>query len=451
VSGATPNGILKKDAYKTILDSIADGVVAIDKDWRIVTWNRAAELITGFSKEEAIGQTCFDVFRTNVCQTECVLRKTMQTGTDLINIPINILTRDGEEKPISVSTAVLRDKKGNIVGGVETFRDLAAIESLRKALTKKYSFQDIISKSHRMQDLFQILPDISESDSTVLIQGASGSGKELFARAIHNLSHRKDEPFVAVHCAALPDTLLESELFGYKKGAFTNAYRDKLGRFDLASGGTIFLDEIGDISLALQVKLLRVLQDKTFEPLGDTRSRRVDVRIITATNKDLKEQMALGRFRDDLYYRLNVIRLDVPPLAERKEDIPLLIEHFIIRFNAEKGKNISGITPDALSVLMKHDFPGNVRELENIIERAFILCKSGTIDIRCLPREIVPSGGTAQVDAHPEKSLLKTAEAETIMRTLAIYNGHREKTAKALGIHKTTLLRKMKKLKITYP
>jgi len=451
MSRAKRNGVLGGSAYKTILDSIADGVFTVDGDWRIVSWNRAAEQITGFSKEEAIGQSCFNVFRSNVCQTECVLRKTLQSGTHLINIPINILTSEGDEKPISVSTAVLRDGKGKIVGGVETFRDLQAIESLRKALTKEYSFQDIISKSHRMQELFNIMPDISESDSTVLIQGPSGSGKELFARAIHNLSHRKDQPFVTVHCAALPDTLLESELFGYKKGAFTDAYRDKPGRFDLAAGGTIFLDEIGEISLALQVKLLRVLQDKTYESLGDTKSKRVDVRIITATNKNLQEQMARGRFRDDLYYRLNVIRLEVPRLAERMEDIPLLVDHFILRFNAEKGKNISGITPDALSALMKHDFPGNVRELENIIERAFILCKTATIDVRCLPPEISPPDDAGPADAPPGKSLLQSAEAETIRRTLAVHNGHREKTAEALGIHKTTLLRKMKKLSITYP
>lgn len=451
MSGGVRNGVLKGSTYKTILDSIADGVFTVDKEWRIVSWNRAAEQITGFTKEQAIGQNCFDVFRTNVCQTACVLRKTIQTGTDLIDMPINIITRQGEEKPISVSTAVLRDDDGNIIGGVETFRDLAAIESLRKALTKEYSFQDIISKSHRMQDLFQILPDVAESDSTVLIQGPSGSGKELFARAIHNLSMRKNKPFVAVHCAALPDTLLESELFGYKKGAFTDARKDKPGRFDVASGGTIFLDEIGDISLALQVKLLRVLQEKTFEPLGDTKSKQVDVRIITASNKNLQEQMGLGRFRDDLYYRLNVIRLDIPPLAERKEDIPLLADHFIVRFNAEKGKNISGITPDALSILMKYDFPGNIRELENIIERAFILCKGSMVDVRCLPPEISPPHETVSVDLRSENSPLQAAEAEAIMRTLTIHNGHRERSAKALGIHKTTLLRKMKKLGITFP
>lgn len=448
---AKKSSAAKESTYKTILDSIADGVFTIDEDWVITSFNKAAEHITGFSKEEAIGKNCYDIFRTNVCQATCVLRRTMDTGSELINVPVNIVTKDGEEKPVSVSTAVLRDVTGKVRGGVETFRDLTAIESLRKALAKEYSFQDIISKSHRMQELFRILPDIAESDSTVLIQGPSGSGKELFARAIHNLSHRKAKPFVAVSCAALPDTLLESELFGYKKGAFTDAARDKPGRFDIASKGTVFLDEIGDISFALQVKLLRVLQEKSYEPLGGTGPVSADVRIIAATNKDLREQMGLGRFRDDLYYRLNVIRLDIPPLAERKEDVPLLVEHFTARLNAEKDKNIVGATPDALAALMRYDYPGNVRELENILERAFILCKGELIDLDSLPGEIAPQRPTATADSLSTENPLKAAEAGAIMQALAENDGHRERTAQALGIHKTTLIRKMKRLRITYP
>jgi transcriptional regulator with PAS, ATPase and Fis domain len=256
---------------------------------------------------------------------------------------------------------------------------------------------------------------------------------------------------VAISCAALPDTLLESELFGYKKGAFTDARRDKPGRFGMAAGGTIFLDEIGDISFALQVKLLRVLQEKTFDPLGATESVRVDVRVIAATNKDLREQMGLGRFRDDLYYRLNIIRLDIPPLAERKEDIPLLIDHFTSRMNAEKGSNILGVTPDALAALMEYDYPGNVRELQNVMERAFILCKGDLIDLRCLPAEIAPHGPTAAKASSSLENPLKAAEARAILQALAENGGHRERTAKALGIHKTTLIRKMKNLGITYP
>jgi PAS domain S-box-containing protein len=446
-----PGGADKEAAYETILDSIADGVFTVDGRWRITSFNKAAEHITGFSKAEAIGRCCYDIFRASVCQTSCVLRRTMETGVELINIPVNIVTADGVEKPISVSTAVLRDRRGTIRGGVETFRDLSAIERLRRALAKEYSFQDIISKNHRMQELFSILPDVAESDSTVLIQGPSGSGKELFARAIHNLSQRRVGPFVAVNCAALPDTLLESELFGYKRGAFTDARRDKPGRFDAAQGGTVFLDEVGDISLPLQVKLLRVLQERTYEPLGSAQPVRVDARIIAATNKDLRAQMGLGRFRDDLYYRLNVIRLDIPPLSERPEDIPLLVDHIVARLNAEKGRNILGVTPDAMEVLLDYAYPGNVRELENVLERAFILCRGDMIDLACLPSEMVPDRGTGAEGPAGIENPLKAAEAKTILQALARNNGHRERTAKALGIHKTTLIRKMKSLSITYP
>ncbi|MCK4909304.1 MAG: sigma 54-interacting transcriptional regulator, partial [Planctomycetes bacterium] len=227
---------VNKEPTDVILDSIADGVFTVDRDWNITSFNRAAEKITGVSRRHAIGQKCFDVFRANICQTTCALRQSMKTGQEVIDFPVNILRGDGKTIPISISTAVLRDKKKKIIGGVETFRDLSAIEELRKKITGQYTFEDIISKNHEIKKIFDILPDIAQSDSTVLIEGPSGSGKELFARAIHNLSHRKQKPFVAVNCGALPDTLLESELFGYLQGAFTDAKKDKPGRFALARG-----------------------------------------------------------------------------------------------------------------------------------------------------------------------------------------------------------------------
>ena len=261
----------------SILDSVADGVFTIDREKHITSFNRAAEKITGIAREHAIGQKCFDVFHANICQTSCALEKTLKTGREMIDLPINVLNSEGVMIPVSISTAVLKDTGGKIIGGVETFRDLSSLEELRKEISKQYTFKDIISKNHEIQKIFDVLPDIAESDSTVLLQGPSGSGKELFARAIHNLSNRKDRPYIVVNCGALPDTLLESELFGYVKGAFTDAKKDKPGRFARAEGGTLFLDEVAELSTALQVKLLRVLQQKEYEPLGATHFRKANV------------------------------------------------------------------------------------------------------------------------------------------------------------------------------
>ena len=316
-----------------ILDSIADGVFTVDDNWRITSFNRAAEQITGVRREDAIGQRCKDVLKADVCEKGCILRKTIQSGKSIVNRIVHIVDAAGRRLPISISTALLKDEQGRIVGAVETFRDVSVEEKLRKAIAERYSFEDIISKNHRMHQLFDILPDVAESSSTVLLEGESGTGKELFARAIHHLSPRKKQPFIAVNCGALPDTLLESELFGYKAGAFTDAKKDKPGRFRLAERGTLFLDEIGDISPALQVRLLRVLQEKTYEPLGSVETVQSDVRIIAATNRRLQELAKEGKFREDLYYRINVIRMELPPLRDRMEDIPLLVDHFINHFS----------------------------------------------------------------------------------------------------------------------
>ena len=370
-----------------ILDSIADGVFTIDNEKNITSFNQAAEKITGITKKQAIGQRCFDVLHANICQTACALERTLETGKQLIDVPITVITSEGKTTPVSISTAVLKDRQGKVIGGVETFRDLSSLEVLRKEISRRYTFQDIISKNHAIHKMFDVLPDIADSDSTVLIQGPSGSGKELFARAIHSLSHRKTKPYIVVNCGALPDTLLESELFGYLKGAFTDAKKDKPGRFALAEGGTLFLDEIAEFSNALQVKLLRVLQEKEYEPLGATSFRKANVRIITATNQDLSQLLARGTFREDLYYRINVVKIELPPLSERREDIPLLVDHFINQFNIKTGKKIAGMPNHLLSMFMEYDWPGNVRELENIIEHAFVLCHGPQIEIEHLPKE----------------------------------------------------------------
>jgi PAS domain S-box-containing protein len=439
----------KQDRFlSTILDSIADGVFTVDTQWRITSFNKAAQRITGVSRKDAIGQRCCDVFQASICQTACALKKTIETDQQIIDLPIDILNNRGTRVPVSISTAVLRDEAGKVVGGVETFRDLSALEELKKEITKRYTFMDIVSKNHRIQEIFAVLPDVAESDSTVLIQGPSGSGKELFARAIHDLSFRKEGPYVVVSCGALPDTLLESELFGYVKGAFTDAKRDKPGRFTVAQGGTIFLDEIGDISPAMQVKLLRVLQEREYEPLGATAPVKADVRVIAATNKNLKELVESEMFRQDLYYRLNVVKIDLPPLAQRREDIPLLVEHFVHSFNLKKEKHITGVSAKVIDLLMRHDFPGNIRELENIIEHAFVLCRGKVIELEHLPGEIAGRMKAAGIGGEALGDPLRESEAKVIREILIANAGHRGKTARALGMHPSTLWRKMKRLGI---
>ncbi len=431
-----------------ILNSIADGVFTIDLDKNITSFNKAAEKITGIPHDQAIGQKCFEVFHSNICQESCALEKTLRTGKQIIDLKVNIINSRGETIPISVSTAVLKNKKGQIVGGVETFRDLSVIEHMRKELTKQYSYEDIISKNSEIQKTLSILPDIALSNSTVLIQGPSGSGKEVFARAIHNTSSRKQGPYIAVNCAALPDALLESELFGYVKGAFTDAKQDKPGRFSLAEGGTLFLDEIGDLSAPLQVKLLRVLQDGEYAPLGATKPVKADVRIIAATHRNLQQCIAEGSFREDLYYRINVIKIALPPLRERREDIPLLTDHFIRRFNREYGRRVSGISAEALQALMAYDFPGNIRELENIIEHGFVLCRNSVIKYEHLPQEFREQARQVSIPEHTSEKPLLEAQVRAIKKLLHKHNGHRGKTAYELGMDRSTLWRKMKKFGI---
>jgi PAS domain S-box-containing protein len=433
-----------------ILDSIADGVFTVDQELNITSFNRSAEKITGVSREEAIGQKCFDIFRANICQSTCAIKQSIKSGEEVVNLGINILNAKGCKVPISVSTSVLRDEEGNIIGGVSTFRDMSMIESLRKELSQQYIFEDIISKNNKIRQILSTLPDIAASNSTVLIEGPSGSGKELFSKAIHTLSNRKGK-FIALNCAALPDSLLESELFGYKKGAFTEAKKDKKGRFALAEKGTIFLDEIGDISPALQLRLLRVLQEKEYEPLGGTVTEKADVRVIAATNKCLSELISCGHFRDDLYFRLNVIKIVIPPLCDRKEDIPLLIEHFISRFNALKEKEIERVSPEVLTMLMKYEFPGNIRELENIIEYCFVLCHGPEITKEHLPAEFAEyMSEVANESISRTTAPLMNAEAAVIMDALQKFDGCRLVTAEYLGIEKTTLWRKMKRYGIHY-
>nr|WP_320012802.1 sigma 54-interacting transcriptional regulator [uncultured Desulfobulbus sp.] len=435
-----------------ILDSIADGVFTVDRNWRITSFNRAAEEITGWAREDAMGKSCSDIFHSSICGKNCAIAESLYKGAPVANRSITIRDIQGSKVPISISAAPLTDHEGNIIGGVETFRDLTAITSLRQQLHQKYNFDAIISKSVAMQRLFSIMPDIARSPSTVLILGESGTGKELVARALFNASGRKDKPFVVVNCAALPETLLESELFGYKAGAFTDARKDRQGRFAAAEGGTLFLDEIGDIPGSVQVKLLRVLQEKVYEPLGSNVPVKADVRIITATNRDLQALVQEGCFRDDLFYRLNVVKISLPPLKERKEDIPLLIEHFIKKYAAQQGKDIVGISSGALSLLMRYDFPGNIRELENIVEYSFILCEGGYIQPQHLPEPFVT--GLDDQAVFPDQSgpqSLEEIEKQAIILSLDRNKWRKMATCRELGISKDTLRRKIERYEIVNP
>ena len=423
--------------HELILEALSEGVFTVDLNWRITSFNRAAERITSIPKVEAIGRHCFEVLRADICETDCVLRRTMETKKPLSNVPVHVYRADKRRIPINVSTTLLRDEQDQVIGGVETFEDMSTIRELQKALGQHQSFDDIISKDPKMLRIFGILPQVAESQSTILIQGASGTGKELIARAIHHHSAHRNGPFVAINCGALPDTLIESELFGYKAGAFTDAKHDRPGRFAMAQGGTIFLDEIGDISPALQVRLLRVLQDSL--PLT------TNARVIVATHRDLEALVREERFREDLYYRVNVFKVVLPRLAERKEDIPMLVDFFIQRFNLRKGRSIRGISQEAISALMTHDWPGNVRELENAIEHAFILCRNDVIRAEELPSSLVADQMPLRL---PGGTTLKEIERSAIIQMLRSHKGKRMEVARALGIDKNTLRRKMIRLQI---
>jgi PAS domain S-box-containing protein len=432
-----------------ILDSINEGVFTVDLDWHITSFNQAAERITGVDRNRAIGRRCSEILRADVCQQDCALKRTFSEGVPVVNATAHIVNHMGKRVPVRLSTALVNDESGRVIGGVETFQDLSQVEQLQKELQRRYTFEDIVGRSPAMRKVFEVVPQIAESSSTVLIEGASGTGKELFARAIHHLSPRRNKRFVVVNCAALPDTLLESELFGHKAGAFTDARQDKPGRFVLADGGTIFLDEIGDISPAMQVRLLRVLQDHIVEPLGSVQPVQVDVRVVAATNKDLAQLVRAGRFRDDLYYRIRVIHLKIPGLRQRREDIPLLVDHLVAKFTRLHGKDIAGVSDEVMARLMEYDYPGNVRELENIIEQAFVLCRGGLIKLHHLPPELRPFGTMGVGSFHPTS--LKAMENHLIAETLQRYQGNRGKAARELGIDPSTLYRKIKAMQLDMP
>jgi len=429
---------------RIILNCISDGVLTIDLDGRINYVNKAMQELLGYPDNAMIGKRCENFIRSNICATEdCVLRRTLAKRERLSNYESFIENREGRRVPVNINTDLLFDETGSLIGIVEVFRDISQIKELKERLEDIYQFGNIVTKDRRMKEIMAILPSVAQTKSTVLIEGESGTGKELIAKAIHNNSRRKDKPFIAVNCAAIPDTLIESELFGHVKGAFTGAYQDRVGRFELANHGTIFLDEITDMSLATQAKLLRVIQEEKFERVGGTKTIAVDVHIIAATNKGLLKEVKEGRFREDLFYRISVFPISLPPLRERREDIPLLITHFVEKFNKEMEKEIDNIAPQAMNVLLNYYYPGNIRELKNIIEHAFICSKDNTILPEHLPAELLREGERLNITTSPASSL-DNVEKEWILRTLEETGWRYAETARRLGISRTTLWRKVK-------
>jgi PAS domain S-box-containing protein len=437
---------------KLILDNLDIGVFTVNRGGHITSFNSMAETITGYRREEIVGQHHAKLTGCDRPGETCSLAESITTGKTLANLHRRLFTKDGRNLPIRANFMALRNEGGNTIGGLETFQDLSLIQQLNRAISNKYTFADMIGKDGVMQQIFEILPIVADSEANVLVEGPTGTGKDLLAKIIHNASQRRDKPFVKVNCAALPDNLLESEMFGYVKGAFTGADKDKPGRFQEADGGSIFLDEIGDLPLALQAKLLRVLEDREFYPLGGRKLCRVDVRIMAATNQILENLVKEKRFREDLFYRLNVMRLELPPLKERRGDISLLISNFIKKYNVTKETTVSRIGEDAMEVLLNYDYPGNVRELENVVEHACVLCQGAVIERRHLPMYLQKASDSLEdeIISGPEPTESRDAwERERLVDSLKEHSWHRQKAAQALGMDRTTLWRKMKKYNIS--
>ncbi|HOE17220.1 MAG TPA: sigma 54-interacting transcriptional regulator [Syntrophorhabdaceae bacterium] len=435
--------IMDSDAlYVKLLDGIAVGIFTVNLNWEITFFNREAEKITGFTKKDAVGSKCYEIFRTELCHKGCHLKRAIRSKTKIVKVRNIILTKGNRETPVDITVSILRNDKGRIIGGIESFLDDSVRVSLEKEVYKSYVFDDVIGRDEKILGLFDIFSCMARTETQILIVGETGTGKGIFARAIHNMSPRSKKPFVKVNCAALPANLIESELFGYKKGAFTDAKNDKPGRFQSAEGGTILLDEIGDIPIDLQAKLLEVLDEKMFYPLGSAKPVKVDVRIIATTNKDLQHMMKNGLFRGDLYYRLNAVEIKIPPLRERVVDIPLLADHFLRQYSNGLDKNIQRVNPEAMKILLGYYYPGNVRELKHIIEHAVIVCNGDEVGTDDLPLSLrkqishTMAGGVKQAD---------DLERSEILDALRSHGWNRGKAAKALKINRTTLWRRMRK------
>jgi len=435
-------------SLKIILDNLTVGIFTVDRGGRITFFNTEAEKISGFNRREILGQPCKAIFEGESAQEVCLLQDTIVDGISRNSRQGKMMTRDGVTIPIRANYMALRNEKGTVVGGLTTFHDLTLVHQLKQAMKDRYTFHDMIGKSPTMQHIFEMVNVVASTDATILIEGATGTGKDLLAKVIHSGSRRSGKPFVKVNCAAIPDNLLESEMFGYVKGAFTGAEKNKTGRFQEADGGTIFLDEIGDLPLALQAKLLRVLEDREFYRLGSRHTIKVNVRIISASNRNLENLVKKRLFREDLYYRLNVFRIELPELKDRHVDLPILIGHILRRLSVTRGVRLPEVSERVMEILLNYNYPGNVRELENILEHALIICQEDSIQARHLPEYLQayhaahkppPPRSPKQIDV-PD-----IEERDIIISMLQQQNWHRSKTAKALDMDRTTLWRKIKK------
>ena len=440
-SGADSTGLEPSTEKQDPIEDLPDGVFTIDDQWRITSFNRAAEAITGFRREDAMGKPCREIFRSDRCRKNCPMGQAFANKRPQTDHEVTILDRKGGRQTLVVNINVLRGKDGRVCGAVETFHPVET--DTPAGLIKDGCFEGIVGSSPAMQSLFAMMPDVAVSGANTLISGESGTGKELIARALHALSLHRSGPFVAVNCASLPESLLESELFGHEKGAFTGADQSRAGRFELAANGTLFLDEIGEMKPNLQVKLLRVLEQRTFERVGGTKPLRFRARLIAATNQDLTRALREGRFREDLYYRLRTVPMTLPPLRERIEDIPLLVDHFIKKYNITSGKNVRSMDPKILSQLMAYDWPGNVRELERCIEHAFVFVKGPVIFQRYLP-DLKGIRRQQQEAQSPPPQHLDPGDAESVRWALSQTGGRRQEAADLLGISRTSMWRRMK-------
>ena len=429
---------------QTILDNIPSGVYTVDREMRLLSFNRSMERITGYRADEVIGKTCSEVLRSDFCDGGCPLKRSMRTGETLRGVEGNLRSRDGAEVPIASSTAALRDEGERLIGGICSFRDLRECRTVPVASGQIREFQGMISKNHRMHEIFDLIETVAESDANVVVEGESGTGKELIARAIHRLSCRAGKPFVGVNCAALNENLMESELFGHVRGAFTGAVKDRMGRFEMAEGGTLFLDEVSEIGPHLQAKLLRVIQEREYQRVGETAARKADVRMICASNRRLKACIGAGTFRDDLYYRLNVVAIELPPLRDRKEDIPVLVGHFLNRPAGAAPPRTRTISPLAMQALLEYPWPGNVRELENAVERAKICSRKEVIGEDSLPAEIrqrQPAARRGKAAAAMDKG---PRGATRLLAVLEECGWNRKDAADRLGVSRVTLWRRMR-------